>query len=164
MAKKSEYYVDKEILRAEIIKCQGLMDEYISTLDYKLNRDQIRLTASQHCSPKLQSMLLLIAAGMSHRYNFKGYTFREDMEHEGVIILLTAWYKFNPTMVNKKGILMCPFSYMSQICYHKYVTFIVHEKKQKRVTEEMMMSKGILPSWGTQVDIDMAIHEKHKLE
>ena len=67
---------------------------------------------------------LKIAVNLSHKANFAGYTFREDMVSDGIENSLLYIDRFNPEKSSN------PFAYFTQIIYYAFLRRIQKEKKQ----------------------------------
>ena len=72
-----------------------------------------------------------IAQGLGKRWNFNGYTYRDEMEMDGVENCLRYINSFNidrcdPSKLNA-------FSYFTQICYFAFIRRIKKEAKQQDI-------------------------------
>src|ERR1700690_1537195 len=72
----------------------------------------------------LARILILICEGMSMRYNFKNYSFREDMVCNALLICVKFIGNFDP----KKSV--NPFGFFSSCAFRSMVNTIKSEKKQ----------------------------------
>ena len=67
--------------------------------------------------------LMKIAVNLSHKQNFSGYTYKEDMISDGVENCLQYIDNFNPEKYQN------PFAYFTQIIYYAFLRRIAKEKK-----------------------------------
>lgn len=90
--------------------------------------------------------LLDIATGLSKKYQFIGYSFRDEMVSDAVIHCLNYIDSFNPSVSNN------PFSYFSQTCYFVFIERIKAEKKQQYVKYVTMLDSAALQEVADQPD------------
>lgn len=81
---------------------------------------------------------MLIAQNLSHKPQFSGYTFKEEMIGDAIENCVMYADNFNPK-VGKK-----PFAYFTQIVYYAFVRRIQREKKQLYVKYKSTEIIGIL--------------------
>ena len=67
--------------------------------------------------------LMKIAVNLSHKPNFSGYTYKEDMISDGIENCLQYIDNFNPEKSQN------PFAYFTQIIYYAFLRRIAKEKK-----------------------------------
>ena len=76
--------------------------------------------------------LLLIATNLTRRFNFNGYSWRDDMIGDAVLDALTYIHKFNPDAYTN------PFGYFTNNMYWAFVRRIQREKKQSAIKGAMV--------------------------
>lgn len=110
--KKTEFYVDPEELKQELINF------------YK----------TEECSRELGDMIHKIAHGLSYSSNFINYTYRDEMVGDALVKMYTAVTnkKFNVESEHN------PFSYFTTIAFHAFINRI---KKEKKHTETLNQYK-----------------------
>jgi DNA-directed RNA polymerase specialized sigma subunit len=81
--------------------------------------------------------IVLICEKMSTRWNFNGYTWREEMVGDGIITALKAIDKFDPE--KSKNI----FGYLSMIIFRCFVKRIQRENKQTERKVAMMLDNTL---------------------
>ena len=67
--------------------------------------------------------LMKIAVNLSHKPNFSGYTYKEDMISDGIENCLQYIDNFNPEKSQN------PFAYFTQIIYYAFLRRLAKEKK-----------------------------------
>jgi DNA-directed RNA polymerase specialized sigma24 family protein len=108
--KKTEYYVDPEIFKAQLVtyytKNTGLDD--------------------------LANSINKIAHGLSYSSNFINYTYRDEMVGDALVKMFTAVKnkKFDITSEHS------PFSYFTTIAFHAFINRIKKEKKHNEAVNE----------------------------
>ena len=79
-----------------------------------------------------------IAEGLSHKPNFIGYTYRDEMVADGIENCIMYFRNFDPDKsIN-------PFAYFTQIIYYAFLRRIAKEKKQLYVKYKSTEQFGVL--------------------
>ena len=81
--------------------------------------------------------ILRMAEGLSHRPNFSGYSYRDEMVMDGVMACLKAVTNFNPEASTRSG-LPNAFGYFTQIMFYAFLQRIAKEKKQQDVKMKLL--------------------------
>ena len=84
---------------------------------------------------------LKIAEGLSHKPNFVGYTYREEMVMDGVENCIKAIMNYDIKKATRTG-LPNAFAYFTQIVYYAFLRRIAKEKKQQDIKEKFMDLAG----------------------
>lgn len=91
--------------------------------------------------PKLPDVIgvaiLNICNKLSSRYNFNGYTYRDEMADEAVVYCVAAILKFDTTISKN------PFAYLSQVAWRAFLKIMEVEKKQRDIRTDMMKNKFV---------------------
>jgi hypothetical protein len=125
---KSAYYVDpKEFLRVII--------EYKK--ECKLAKKEKR--ERPKIPDYLGKCLMLIAENLSHKPNFSGYTYRDEMVEDALENCIMYFDNFDPTRKTKN-----PFAYFTQISYYAFIRRITKEKKQQYTKYKIAQQSGII--------------------
>lgn len=116
--KKAPYLKNKDLL-AEVIICkrEGRM------------------------SDKLANMLTMLTAKYGRSPQFGGYTFNEDMQAYAMMMLCKTWGGFKPEKSNN------PFAYYTQCIKSSFKQFLNREKVQRLVRDELLVDRGLDPSY-----------------
>tara|TARA_R110001606_G_scaffold49611_1_gene125111 strand:- start:6792 stop:7370 length:579 start_codon:yes stop_codon:yes gene_type:complete len=80
---------------------------------------------------------LKIAEGLSHKPNFSGYTYREEMVMDGVENCIKAIMNYDVKKATRTG-LPNAFAYFTQIIYYAFLRRIAKEKKHQHIKELYM--------------------------
>lgn len=132
--KKSEHYVDNQ---------QFL--EALSAYREKCERARAKNRTVPRIPEYIGECFLKIATHLSHKGNFAGYTYREDMISDGVENCLVYVHNFDPAKSNN------PFGYFTQIIYFAFVRRIQREKKQQYIKYKMIEQSVIDTGLDTSV-------------
>ncbi len=84
---------------------------------------------------------LKIAEGLSHKPNFVGYTYREEMVMDAVENCIKAIMNYDIKKATRTG-LPNAFAYFTQITYYAFLRRIAKEKKQQEIKEKYMDFAG----------------------
>ena len=85
---------------------------------------------------------LKISDGLSHKPNFIGYTYREEMVMDAVENCLKAITNYNIEAATRTGNPNA-FAYFTQICYYAFLRRIAKEKKQQDIKFKWIEKAGV---------------------
>tara|TARA_B110000908_G_scaffold172593_1_gene241094 strand:+ start:2800 stop:3411 length:612 start_codon:yes stop_codon:yes gene_type:complete len=85
---------------------------------------------------------LKICDGLSHKPNFIGYTYREEMVMDAVENCIKAIMNYDVKKATRTG-LPNAFAYFTQISYYAFLRRIAKEKKQQDIKERYMAYAGV---------------------
>ena len=117
--KKKVNYIRNKDLLAEVIACKE----------------------KGEMSDKLARMLQLLTAKYGRSAQFGGYTFNEDMQAYAMMMLCKTWVGFNPEKSDNA------FAYYTQSIKNSFKQFLNREKVQRVVRDELLVDKGLNPSF-----------------
>lgn len=120
--KNTNYYVNKDELRDAL-------------RDYR--DDCLRAEEAGETIPEVTryigESILQIATGLSQKYNFRNYSFVNDMIMDGVVQCLKYIRSFDPDMVSKRtNAPVSPLAYFTQTCFYAFINRIKVEKEQSK--------------------------------
>lgn len=118
-----EHYVDKKLLLADLTEYRNKCDAAIAA-----GKPPPRIPESVGVA------IDLIARKLATRYNFRGYTFREEMVQDGILDACKAVKNFNPDQSKKN-----PFGYFNLIIWRAMVRRIKDENAEHDAKIEMML-------------------------
>jgi len=117
--KKKPNYIRNKDLLAEVIVCKE----------------------KGEMTPKLAEMLQLLTARYGRSSQFVGYTFNEDMQAYAMMMLCKTWGGFDPNKGSNA------FAYYTQSIKNSFKQFLNREKTQRVVRDELLVNKGLNPSF-----------------
>jgi len=79
-----------------------------------------------------------LAENISHKHNFSGYTFRDELVADSILNCLQYYKNFDPEISQN------PFGYFTQIIMYAFWRKIAHEKRQLYIKYKATASAGIL--------------------
>ncbi len=110
-------YVKNEELLAEFVKWR---EDWKALSNFDMNK-------KPPPSEFMTKAFLEIPVNFSRTPKFYGYTYRDEMCADATAALLENFWKFDPKISQK------PFSFLTQICYFTFITFITKERKQSYI-------------------------------
>lgn len=114
-----------------------------SVVDYvtSVNEARSKMEEEPIITEYIGSCFLRIAEGLSHKPNFVGYTYREEMVMDGVENCIKAIMNYDIKKATRTG-LPNAFAYFTQIIYFAFLRRIAKEKKQQDIKEKYMDFAG----------------------
>ncbi len=91
-------------------------------------------------SDKMARMIMLLVKKYAMMPNFRGYTFREDMEAYALLMVVHTWKSFDPEKSDNA------FAYYTQGIKNSFKQFLNREKTQRIVRDELLISQQVEPS------------------
>jgi hypothetical protein len=117
-------FVNKEKLHAELL-------DYHNKLKLSIENG----TKEPIPSDEIGRAIILICNNLAKRYNFYGYTYRDEMVEEGIVQCVAAIKKFDPYNFFN------PFAYFSMVAWRSFLRVISKEKVQTKVKKDMMKNQ-----------------------
>ena len=114
-----------------------------SVVDYvtSANKAREKMEDEPVITEYIGSCFLKIAEGLSHKPNFVGYTYREEMVMDAVENCIKAIMNYDVKKATRTG-LPNAFAYFTQITYFAFLRRIAKEKKQQDIKEKYMDFAG----------------------
>ena len=109
---------------------------YIDKHDY--NECMREFVESGECSDKLGELFMLHVQRCSSATNFKGYTYRSEMESTALYFLLKYSRNFDPSGAKSKDNIPNAFAYCTQIIHHAFLQIIQREKKHSILKDNLI--------------------------
>jgi len=129
--KKSIHYVNNAEFSNAVV-------EYVKTVKKAKEEDLPLPQVTEY----IAVCFLKICEGLSHRGNFIGYTFREEMVMDAVENCLKAIENYNIEAATRTG-KPNAFSYFTQISWYAFLRRIEKEKKQTDIKHKFIAESGI---------------------
>lgn len=114
-----------------------------SVVDYvtSVNEARSKQVDEPRITEYIGSCFLKIAEGLSHKPNFVGYTYREEMVMDAVENSIKAIMNYDVKKATRTG-LPNAFAYFTQITYYAFLRRIAKEKKQQEIKERYIDHAG----------------------
>ena len=108
---------------------------------YSVNEAREKMEDEPIITEYIGTCFLKIAEGLSHKPNFVGYTYREEMVMDAVENCIKAIMNYDIKKATRTG-LPNAFAYFTQITYYAFLRRIAKEKKQQDIKEKYMDFAG----------------------
>jgi DNA-directed RNA polymerase specialized sigma24 family protein len=122
---------------------------------YLNNRDllaQVILSKTAKPVPKmtndLAKMLQLLTSRYAKKGNFANYTYNDDMQSYAMLMLVKTWNSFDPAKSSN------PFAFFTQCIKNSFIQYLNYEKRQRDIRDEVLVDKGMAPSFGFTYDYE----------
>ena len=114
-----------------------------SVVDYvtSVNEARDKTEDEPNITEYIGTCFLKIAEGLSHKPNFVGYTYREEMVMDAVETCIKAIMNYDVKKATRTG-LPNAFAYFTQITYYAFLRRIAKEKKQQEIKERYIDFAG----------------------
>jgi hypothetical protein len=115
-----------------------------AVVDYVCSVNEARAIESEEpiITNYIGKCFLKICEGLSHKPNFIGYTYREEMVMDAVENCIKAIMNYNVDKATRTG-LPNAFAYFTQISYFAFLRRIAKEKKQQDIKELYKAYAGV---------------------
>lgn len=80
---------------------------------------------------RLGEMFIKLASHYLNRYEWRNYTYKDEMQSLCLVYMCQCWNKFNPEKTTQA------FSYFTQVCYSACLRHLAYEKKASRVKDNL---------------------------
>ena len=106
---------------------------YIDKKEY--DEELMSFKKSSRASERLGELFMIHTQRCASAGNFKGYTYRGDMESTAILHLLKYSHNYNP-LIGKDA-----FSYCTSIIHHAFLQVIAKEKKQSIIKDALIKNQ-----------------------
>lgn len=97
----------------------------------------------------LGKMFMKLAERIASRGNWRGYSFKEDMEGQAIMQLSQVGLQFNEYKSQN------PFAYYTQTVKHSFTKILNTEKRNQAIRDDMLIAHGEAPSFTRQVENEL---------
>jgi hypothetical protein len=112
-------------------------------------------------TPKLANMYILLCNKIAQKFNWRGYTYIDDMKGHALLQLSSTGLQFNEARSNN------PFSYFTTTIENSFLRVMETEKKEQGIRDTLMENSGQAPSNTRQLEHEQSIiaeRESHLTE
>lgn len=96
-------------------------------------------------SNELGTMFLKLVERYSHRANWRGYTYVDEMRGQALVQLSQIGLQFNELKSAN------PFAYYTAAVNNSFTRVLNLEKRNQTIRDDILIEQGHLPSWGRQI-------------
>ena len=94
---------------------------------------------------KLGTMFLKLVERYSHRANWRGYTYVDEMRGQALVQLSQIGLQFNEAKSDN------PFAYYTAAVNNSFTRVLNLEKRNQTIRDDILIEQGHLPSYGRQI-------------
>jgi len=94
---------------------------------------------------KLGTMFLKLVERYSHRANWRGYTYVDEMRGQALVQLSQIGLQFNEAKSDN------PFAYYTAAVNNSFTRILNLEKRNQMIRDDILIDSGHLPSYGRQI-------------
>jgi len=94
---------------------------------------------------KLGTMFLKLVERYSHRANWRGYTYVDEMRGQALVQLAQIGLQFNEAKSDN------PFAYYTAAVNNSFTRVLNIEKRNQTIRDDILIEQGHLPSYGRQI-------------
>ena len=94
---------------------------------------------------KLGIMFLKLVERYSHRSNWRGYTYVDEMRGQAILQLAQIGLQFNEAKSDN------PFAYYTAAVNNSFTRVLNMEKRNQTIRDDILIDSGHLPSYGRQI-------------
>jgi hypothetical protein len=98
---------------------------------------------------KLAKMVMMLVERISHKSNFRGYSYLEDMKSSALLNLAEVALKFDESKGDN------PFAYYTSAINNNFKGLLNIEKKHRVIRDDLMMANGYAPSHNAMIEHEM---------
>jgi hypothetical protein len=101
-------------------------------------------------TPELARMMMKLVERYAMRGNWRGYSYRDEMESAALLQLSEVGLKFNEARSDN------PFAYYTQILQNSFTRVLNLEKRNQHIRDDILEDSGYMPSFNRQMDDEVA--------
>ena len=90
-------------------------------------------------------MFLKLVERFSHRANWRGYTYVDEMRGQALVQLSQVGLQFNEAKSDN------PFAYYTAAVNNSFTRILNLEKRNQMIRDDILIEQGHLPSYGRQI-------------
>lgn len=129
--KTKSKYKKSTIIHGVVEKVEDKVSHYVNRQEFYNalveRREQLKTNPDLQMSKYIGECIIKICRGMASKWNFSGYTWKDEMISDAILHAFRYIDSFDPNISTN------PFSYVSQLTFNVFIGRIAEEKKQQYV-------------------------------
>lgn len=97
----------------------------------------------------LTRMFMLLVDRFASKNNWSQYSYIEELKGQALVNLCDKWHMFDP---NRNPEYPNPFAFYTAVIQNSFRGQILKEKKPQKIKDAILVSMGMTPSYGAQLD------------
>jgi hypothetical protein len=102
-------------------------------------------------SNKLALMFMKLVERYSHRGNWRGYTYNEEMRGQALLQLSQMGLQFDESKSEQPN----PFAYYTSVINNSFTRILNLEKRSQNIRDDLLIMHGAMPSYTRQTEQDI---------
>jgi hypothetical protein len=102
-------------------------------------------------SNRLATMFMKLVERYSHRGNWRGYTYNEEMRGQALVQLSQMGLQFDESKSEQPN----PFAYYTSVINNSFTRILNLEKRSQNIRDDLLIMNGAMPSYTRQTEHDM---------
>lgn len=136
-AKKPKHFLNnRDLLNEVILSKQRLVDNPSLGYGGAMTRNLTR-------------MFILLVDKFASKNNWSQYSYIEELKGQALVNLCDKWHMFDP---NRNPEYPNPFAFYTAVVQNSFRGQILKEKKPQKIKDALLVSMGLTPSYGAQLD------------
>lgn len=114
---------------------------------------------------ELGKMFIKLAEEISHKSNYRNYTYLDEMMGDARIQLVKNALLFKESILYKKekpAVQLNPFSYYTSFVNNSFRSILNSEKNVRNIRDDLLEMNGFTPSHTRQIEIEIGMIERKK--
>lgn len=100
---------------------------------------------------RLALMFMKLVERYSHRGNWRGYTYNDEMRNQALLQLIQMGLKFDESKSEQPN----PFAYYTAVASNSFTRILNLEKKNQTIRDDLLIMNGATPSYTRQTEHDL---------
>lgn len=98
----------------------------------------------------LANMFILLVERFSSKFNWRGYTYRDEMQGQAILQLVQEGLRFDESKYDN------PFAYYTMMVTNSFRGVLITEKRNQKIRDDILELHGVNPSMTRQIENDIA--------
>lgn len=128
-------------------RCVGKSHWMGDLKDGEFNKDHGQITN------KLAKMYIMMCEKYAMKYNWRGYTYNDEMRNSAILQLTYVGLRFNEAKSAN------PFAYYTAAITNSFCRVLNSEKRNQNIRDDILEINGLNPSWSRQYSSSSAYEE-----
>jgi len=128
--------------------CIGKSHWIGSLKDGEFSKDQGNIT------DKLARMYIMLSEKYAMKFNWRGYTYNDEMRNSAILQLTYVGLRFNEAKSQN------PFAYYTAAIHNSFCRVLNSEKRNQNIRDDILEINGLNPSWSRQGSSGSMVYEE----
>jgi hypothetical protein len=107
-----------------------------------------------HITDKLARMYIMLCEKYAMKYNWRGYTYNDEMRNSAILQLTYVGLRFNEAKSAN------PFAYYTAAITNSFCRVLNTEKRSQNIRDDILQMNNLNPSWSRQGSSSTTVYEE----